>query len=243
MARGRGTVTKSRHILLPRKRWTDAELAILRSDYPERTTALIAEQLGRALHTVYQKAMNLGLRKSEAFNALPASGRLLPSSTRGLGTRFKPGQVPPNKGLRRPGWAPGRMSETQFKKGRRPEDALNYLPIGSLRVSRDGYLERKVTDDQTLVPARRWVCVHRLVWIEQNGPVPQGHVICFRRGRQSSELAKITLDAIECISRKELARRNRMWVVYPKPLASLIHLRGQLKRRIRQKESHVQNNK
>jgi len=66
------------------------------------------------------------------------------------------------------------MAATQFKKGDRLGAAQhNYVPIGSLRVSKDGYLERKVTDDPSFVPNRRWVSVHRLVWEAAHGPVPQ----------------------------------------------------------------------
>jgi hypothetical protein len=83
------------------------------------------------------------------------------------------------------------------------------LPIGSHRVSKDGYLERK-TDDAHPVPARCWVGVHRRVWETVNGPVPRGHVVCFLPRRRSGEVQKITLDALKLVSRARLAPRNHL---------------------------------
>ena len=89
-----------------------------------------------------------------------------------------------------------------------PSTARNYAAIGSHRHSKDGYLERTVTDDQTLAPARRWVAVHRLVWEAEHGPIPAGHAVVFLPGRRTRALKKITIDALELVSRAELMRRN-----------------------------------
>jgi hypothetical protein len=146
--------------------------------------------------------------------------------------RFQPGQVPANKGLRRPGWAPGRMASTQFKKGSMTGAAQrNYVPIGTERLSKDGYLERKVTDDHP-VPARRWVGVHRIVWEAAHGPIPAGHAVAFREGKRTSVADEITADRLELVSRVELMRRNSYHNNYPKEVAQLIQLKGALNRKI-----------
>lgn len=146
--------------------------------------------------------------------------------------RFQPGQPPANKGLRRPGWAPGRMASTQFKKGQMAGAAQrNYQPIGTERISKDGYLERKVTDDHP-VPARRWVGVHRLVWEAANGPIPPGHAVAFREGKRTAVAEEITVDRLELVSRVELMRRNSYHNNYPKEVAQLIQLKGALNRKI-----------
>lgn len=224
-------MTKSRNILPPRRPWTEAELELLRRNYPDSRTEDLAAVLGRSLTTVYQKAIKLGLRKSDAYLASPAACRLRRGDNVGAEHRFKKGQVPPNKGLRRPGWAPGDMAKTQFKKGRPANEARNYVPIGSYRLSKDGYLERKVTDDPSFVPARRWVAVHRLVWIEANGPIPDGHVVVFKPGRRTTVEADITLDALELITRQALMARNTVHNLPPE-LASVVQLRGALSRQI-----------
>lgn len=127
--------------------------------------------------------------------------------------------------------APGDMAKTQFKKGREAHEARNYRPIGSLRLSKDGCLERKVTDDPSLVPARRWVGVHRLVWMQAHGPIPEGHAVVFKPGRRTAVLEQITPDAVECISQRELMARNTVHNL-PKELVELVQLRGALNRQI-----------
>src|SRR5690606_27234295 len=101
--------------------------------------------LNRSVSSIYDMSKILGLSKSAEFLAGPQSGRT--DGKRGKSARFPKGHVPANKGLRRPGWAPGRMAETQFKKGSMSGAAQhNYVPIGTTRLSKDGILERKVTD-------------------------------------------------------------------------------------------------
>jgi hypothetical protein len=215
--------------------WTPAELAVVRTRYPDEQAATIARDMGRPIGQVYQCAARLGLRKSDAFNASDRSGRVRHGKQNEAmrATQFKPGQVPANKGLRRPGWAPGRMAATQFKKGAMSGAAQhNYVPIGTERITRDGALERKVTDDPSLYPARRWNPVARIVWEAANGPVPPGHAVAFRAGRTTTNSARITLDAVELVSRAELMRRNSYLTRYPKEVADVIRLRGALNRKI-----------
>ena len=133
-------------------------------------------------------------------------------------------------GRRRTEEARQRVARTQFKP-RAPHESRNYRPIGSLRVSREGYLERKVSDDHP-VPARRWVGVHRLVWEQAHGPVPPGHAVVFKPGRRTTVEAEITLDRLECITRADLMRRNSYHTNLPPEVARLVQLRGVLNRKI-----------
>lgn len=211
--------------------WTDAQRESLRRLYPEITDESVAEGIGCTAHQVRREARKLGLTKSAAFFA--AQHALLASA--GELSRFKPGSVPANKGKRTPGLVIGRMGETQFKKGRRAEEARNYVPIGSTRITKDGYLERKVTDDPSLVPARRWVAVHRLVWEAANGPIPKGFIVAFKGDRTAVE-EEITVDRLQLMSMADNSRRNTMWNNYPPEVCDLIVRRGALNRRIRRLE-------
>lgn len=208
--------------------WTRRDLALLRRLYADTPTAKIAKRLRRSLTTTYQTAYRLGLRKSAPYLASPASGRVRrgshPNSAR---HRFARGMTPWNRGVT------GYMgaNRTSFRAGRRPDEARNYRPIGSERISKDGYLERKVSDDQTLAPARRWVGVHRLVWEAAHGTAPRGHAVTFKPGRKTTDAASITLDALELVSRDELMRRNTLHR-YPKEIVLAIQLRGALNRQI-----------
>jgi hypothetical protein len=219
-----------------RRPWSRDEDQLLKRRYPNERTADIARCLGRELTAVYQHAKNIGLRKSAEFLASPAAGRT--NGRQGMGSRFPKGHVPANKGLRRPGWAPGRMRETQFKKGRPAYEARNYVPIGSERLSKDGYLERKITDDSSLVPARRWVGVHRLMWMEANGPIPPGHIVTFRNGDKTDR----RLENFELITLRENAQRNSFHKL-PAPLPQMIMLRAQLNRKINKRtRAHEEQN-
>lgn len=225
-------MTKSKHIAKPFHIWTPAELDTLRAMYPDTRTSVIAAQLGIKLSVVYRRAAYMGLRKSDAYYADGSNGRLAPGTAKGRDTRFQPGLVPWNKGLK--GFkAGGRSAETRFKKGEMWGAAQhNYLPIGTLRLSKDGYLERKVTDDRNIAPARRWVGVHRLVWQAAHGPIPKSHAVVFLPGRFTNELEKLTLDRLELITRRELLRRNSYHTNYPTEVRSLVHLKGQITRQV-----------
>ena len=211
--------------------WTKREIAIIRRDYPKKKTALIAEALKRPLCGVYQTAKSIGVKKSAKFLASSESGRLTKLTRSGIPHRFRKGHVPANAGLRRPGWSVGRMSETQFKKGQRSGvAAANWVPVGSYRINADGYLDRKIRDDGP--PQKRWVGVHRLVWIEANGPLPPGHVVVFKPGRRTTKVEEIALDILELKSRGELMLQNSYHTNYPKAIGELIQLRGAVQRQI-----------
>lgn len=214
------------------KPWTDAELSTLRSRYPDERAADIARALGRPVSQVYQAAQRHGLKKSEAFKASDMSARIRRGkrSPAMASTQFKKGQVPFNKGTHF--HAGGRSVETQFKKGgMRGAAQHNYVPIGSERISKDGYLERKVTDDHP-VPTRRWTGVHRIVWAATHGPIPPGFIVVFKPGMRTKIADEITVDKLEIISRVENMRRNSYHNNYPKEVAQLIQLKGALNRKI-----------
>lgn len=204
--------------------WSAEEDAAIVARYPNERTQVIADDLGRSLSSVYARADLLGVKKSAEYLASPAACRT--NGRQGMGTRFVKGQTPPNKGLRRPGWAPGRMRETQFRKGERQGVAVElWKPIGTERISKDGYLERKINDD--LPAQRRWRAVHLIVWEAANGPLPKGHAIAFKNGDKRD----IRLENLECITRAELMTRNTLHR-YPKEVALAVQLLGALQRQI-----------
>lgn len=60
----------------PYRKWTDAEIALLRQAYPHTPAPVIAKQLGRNTTQIYQKAAYLGLVKAPEFYQSSASGRI-----------------------------------------------------------------------------------------------------------------------------------------------------------------------
>ena len=218
-----------------RRAWSKQELAILRREYPDQPTEDIARKLGRSPRSLYSRANMEGLQKSAAYTARKraAEAERLRSGG-GVKHRFQKGLRPWNTGMKGL-QVGGRAKETQFKKGQlNGKAAQHWMPIGSHRVNADSYLDRKVRDDGP--PQRRWIGVHRLIWIEANGPIPEGHAIAFKPGRHTIVLEQITLDALELVSRRELMRRNSYHNNYPKELGLVIQLRGQVTRQINRRE-------
>lgn len=89
---------------------------------------------------------------------------------------FVKGSEPSNKGLPCPPGQGGRHPNairSQFKKGNRTGTAArNWKPIGTERISKDGYRERKIHDG--LPMQSRWRLVQLIEWEKVNGPIPKG---------------------------------------------------------------------
>lgn len=216
-----------------RRLWNPEDDQLLRDCYPHLPTADFAPVLRRTVVAVSQRAQILRLAKSAAYMASADACRLRRGDNPGIATRFQKGQPPANKGLRRPGWGPGRMKETQFKKGVRQGVAVAlYKPIGTERLSKDGYLERKVNDDFPL--QARWRGVHLVIWEEAHGPVPAGHAVSFTNGDKTD----VRLDNLTLVTRREMMRRNSVHNL-PPALVKAVHLLGALHRQIRRRENHA----
>jgi hypothetical protein len=159
-------------------RYTEKQIEFLKENVKGRSNLELTE----LFNTHFE--LNLGINQIRAFK----KNRRLSS---GLDGRFKPGNVPVNKGIKGGGWEP-----TQFKKGQKPH---NYKPIGTERVNGEGYVDIKVADPN------KWRAKHVLVWEKENGPIPKGHVIIFGdRNRRNYGLDNLIL-----VSRKQLALLNR----------------------------------
>lgn len=186
--------------------WRRRDEALLRKLYPTTPTVAIARRLGRSVVSVYGRARDLGLRKSEAYlssSSVAAAGRnaagRVADGYLGQMHRFTKGHVPANKGLRRPGFSRGRMQETQFKKGER----TNWMPVGSVRFM-DGYHYTKVSDVPKVPYMVNWKPTHVLRWVELHGPVPPKHVLkCVGADKGDPDPSNWT-----CIPRGLLPRLN-----------------------------------
>ncbi len=222
--------------------WTKKELGLVRDLYPEISTKLIAERLGRSVSMVYQAAAKMGLHKSAAYLASPAACRLRRGEHPGLATQFKKGIVPHNKGLRRPGWAPGRMAETQFRRGtRQGKAAENYCAVGTIRPDAEGYLRIKVRESNEtdrcygFGNTSIWPLLNRHIWEQHKGPIPAGHNVIFKDGDRSN----VAIENLELVSRGEMMRRNTIHNRYPKEMVNTIMLLGAIKRKVRERsEKH-----
>lgn len=210
--------------------FSQEEIDVLAMTYPHVPTAWIAEAMGRPIRSIYYMARKLGLAKTEAFLESELAGRIQKGSGIGANGRFQKGITPWNKGKHFA--AGGRSKDTRFKPGFRRGRAHDlYQPIGTERVSKDGYLERKINDDMPL--QKRWRAVHLIIWEAENGPLPAGHAVVFKDGNKRN----FSLGNLEAISRAELMRRNTIRN-HPPEIVAVMRLRSAIKRQISKREGN-----
>lgn len=114
----------------------------------------------------------------------------------GLPKHWEKGHVPHNKGEKMTPEQYEKSAPTMFKKGQAP---INYRPVGSERITKDGYIQIKVKDPRT------WKLKHRVVWEKENGPIPKNCALLFLDGdKKNCELSNLKL-----VSRSELLVMNR----------------------------------
>lgn len=215
-------MTRPHTTYTPRAPWPAAHLAKLRKEYANTSTDTIADALGRSTRQVYQKAYDLGLKKSAAFMASTLSGRVQKGrQSEGMkATQFKPGSKPWNAGISYQ--AGGRSVETRFKPG---HANYNKQPLGAQRYTKEGYLQTKTTD--TGYTPKDWRGNHTLLWEQHHGPLPAQHIVTFK----DKNKANITIGNLECISMADNMRRNSVHNLPPE-VVQVIQLRAALQHRL-----------
>lgn len=215
-----------------RHRWLPWQEELLRGHYATSLTADLAEVLGVPPSRVLAKANAMGLHKSRELIAEIARERSVRPEHGGRRTRFRPGQLPMNKGTKGVMGVQEACRATQFKPGNLPH---TWVPVGSYTINGDGVLDRKISEEPG-PRHKRWKPVTRLVWEAAHGPIPAGHAVVFKPGRASTDPELITLDAIELLTRRELMARNTLHAVYPPDLVRVAQPRGLLTRTINQRQ-------
>lgn len=107
------------------------------------------------------------------------------------GFRASEGLAPWNKGKHYK--ASGNAEKHWYRTGHMPH---NWKPVGTERVTVDGYVEVKVAEPKT------WVPKHRLVWERAHGPIGKNEIIVFLDGdRQNCELENLRVVSrrVHCI--------------------------------------------
>lgn len=114
----------------------------------------------------------------------------------GLTGRFEKGHVPANKDQKMSKEQYEKCKGTMFKKGNIPN---NHRPVGSERVTKDGYIEVKIAEPN------KWRLKHVVVWESVNGPLPKGHALLFLDGnKQNTDISNLRL-----MTRSEMLIMNR----------------------------------
>lgn len=206
----------------PRRFWTEEERDIVRRLYPNTATKVIADKINRTESAVYSCAEMLGLAKDAEYliKKQKECGMMVQSS--GAKHQFPKGHTPFNKGKKQSDYmAPDaieRTKTTRFSKGNTPK---NHRPIGSQRVTKDGYTQVKTAEPGT------WGYLQHIKWVEKNGPIPEGMILACK----SADKKNCDPDNWELISRVQSMKRNT-YHNYPKEIARTIQLLGAVKRQI-----------
>lgn len=200
--------------------WKEKDIQILTELYPNTRTEIIAKKIGCSLISAYNKAHTLGLKKSEEYLQSPESGRLRkgmchPGSEK---TQFRKGNKPFNKGKKQVDYMTteqiNKTKATRFKKGHTPH---NHKPVGSERITKDGYIEVKTKEPNV------FELKHRVVWEEHNGEISPGCNIQFKDGNRKNT----AIENLYMISREEQMMDNTIHR-YPSDLKRSIRLINKL---------------
>lgn len=120
----------------------------------------------------------------------------------GIDTKMKKGHVSPNKGLKMDKKTYEKVKPTMFNKGHKP---WNTHKIGDRCRVKDKsgvyYWKQKVAEPD------KWRFVAHLVWEENNGPIPEGHVITYLDGNADN----YDISNLVCITRNELLQLSRFY--------------------------------
>lgn len=207
----------------PYHNYTLEEVTYIKDAYAEISAQKIADKLGVPKRSVYQIARRLGLRKSKEYISEVARINSSRADHPGIATRFKPGNVPFNKGKKQIEYCSpegiAASARTRFKPGNKP---ANWRPVGSERTNVYGYREVKVKEGLCA-----WRQKHQVVWESHNGKVPRGHRISFRDGNPLN----CEIDNLYLVTVEEMMRRNTIHN-YPEEIREITHLRAVVTREI-----------
>lgn len=163
-------------------KYTDEMKQFILDNYKGRYNQELADLFNQKFNT------NITSRTIESYKA---NNKL----NSGLTGKFRKGQTPHNKGKKMPKEVYEKVKHTMFAKGSVPP---NHRPVGSERISKDGYIEVKVAEPN------KWRLKQRVVYEEAKGEIPEGCPIIFLDGNKRN----FDIDNLRCITRSELLYLN-----------------------------------
>lgn len=181
-----------------RREFTEREIKYLVDKYPHIRTDIIAKKFNRCLSSIYNKAHSLGLYKTKEFLESPESGIMIKGDTRGVSTRFKKGQIPPNKGKKMSSELREKCKHTFFKKGHLPGNTKKDGEI-TIRKNKLGtpYYHIRLS-------LGKWEYLHRVLWEKENGDIPKEFNVVFIDGNTMN----CKIENLKLISNSELMNEN-----------------------------------
>lgn len=163
-------------------KYTDEMKQFILDNYKERYNQELADLFNQKFNTNITSRMIKSYKANNKLNS-------------GLTGKFRKGQTPHNKGKKMPKEVYEKVKHTMFAKGNVPP---NHRPVGSERISKDGYIEVKVAEPN------KWRLKQRVVYEEAKGKIPEGCTIIFLDGNKQN----CNIDNLRCITWSELLYLN-----------------------------------
>lgn len=175
--------------------WSEEEIEFLKEIYPYYPNREIAKMLKDKFGI---EVTDRQLANARNNNGLPK--KVIPNSG-----NYKKGKVAWNKGKKMPEETKAKVKKTWFKKGRIPE---NHKPVGSTRVTVDGYKEIKVAEPN------KWQIYSRYVYEKAHGEkLTKSDAIIFADGDKSN----FDIDNLVKVSRSNLLYLNNKKLIFDDP--------------------------
>ena len=171
----------------PEPFWTDFEIQTIEKHYKSHGAQFCDEIIfahhgwRRGRRNVMQKANKIGLHYEGEKRSI-----------------FKKGIIPYNKGVAMPDHVKDRVKKTWFEKGHMPHNTRASGDDVSLRMNK-GYPMMYLR-----ISVGKWVQMSRHVYESFYGPIPKGHLVCFKDGDSTN----CAIENLELLSMAENARRN-----------------------------------
>lgn len=163
-------------------KYTDEMKQFILDNYKGRYNQELADLFNQKFNTNITSRMIKSYKANNKLNS-------------GLTGKFRKGQTPHNKGKKMPKEVYEKVKHTMFANGNVPP---NHRPVGSERISKDGYIEVKVAEPN------KWRLKQRVVYEEAKGKIPEGCTIIFLDGNKRN----FDIDNLRCITRSELLYLN-----------------------------------
>ena len=175
-----------------KKLLTSEQDKYLRENVHMRSSKELAEMLNKKFRTHFTEEQIRGYKSRYKIKS-------------GFDGKFRKGMAPANKGKKMPKEVYEKAKATMFKPGDKPH---NTHPVGTIMKRRDGYWWCKYYEDRK-PPRNNWTQVHRHMWEEVNGPIPEDCVLIFKDGNTDH----IELDNLMLVTKQErlIMARNHLF--------------------------------
>jgi len=194
--------------------------------YPTEDTKVIAADLKIPVEVIYRIASRFQVKKTKEYLdnwKLSGRGRMI---EHGKAYRFTKGHKSWNKDKSPKDYISpenyAKMESTQFKKGGLPPNTKHDGAI-TLRHDKSGANYYYIR-----LAKAKWIPLHVKIYQDAYGPIPKNHIIVFK----DRNTLNVTLDNLECITRKQNMQRNTLHRLSPE-IKQTIRVLTKLKKTIK----------